>query len=368
MLVAAGLLAPGFGVTAQAAAPATLKIVLVGDSTVNDAGGWGQGFQRLLAGAVTCTNLAANGRSSKSFLTEGRWTNALAQKGDYYFIQFGHNDEPGKGPDRETDPATTYTQNLARYVDEARAIGAKPVLVTSLTRRNFDKSGNGKLTPNLLPYVAAMKALAVAKQVPLVDLHASSVAYCERIGPAETAKLNPIGKDGKPDTTHLNAAGRLVFAKLVAADLRQVVPELAPYLRMEPAAAKPVLPQDSQSAARSGTDGDISRPAAPALPTIPERLFSITSYGAVGDGVATNTEALQAAIDAASAAGGGRRGGASGSLCVRARYPGQPYQSAGERDLADAAAGPLSRRDDRAGEFYQRGRTPRPRHQRCGHD
>lgn len=225
-------------VTAQGQAnlPAKkLRIVLVGDSTVNDAGGWGYGFKQFLTDDVECTNTAANGRSSKSFITEGRWAKALALKGDYYLIQFGHNDEPGKGPDRETDPATTYPQNLARYVDEVRAIGGKPVLVTSLTRRNFDKSGNGKLAPNLLPYVEAMKRVAAEKQVPLLDLHADSVALCERIGPVETAKFNPISK-GKPDTTHLNAGARVVFARLVVAELRQAVPELAPYLRQDPVA------------------------------------------------------------------------------------------------------------------------------------
>lgn len=218
----------------QPVAPRKVKIVLVGDSTVNDGGGWGYGFKQYLSGDVECINLAANGRSSKSFITEGKWTNALALRGDYYFIQFGHNDEPGKGPERETDPATTYPQNLARYVDEARAISAKPILVTSLTRRNFDKSGNGKLLPSLVPYVEAMKKLAAEKNVPLIDLHARSVAYCEKIGPDATAKLNPIGKDGKPDTTHLNKAGKMAFARLVVDELRQAVPELVPHLLAEP--------------------------------------------------------------------------------------------------------------------------------------
>jgi len=211
-----------------------LRIVLVGDSTVNDGGGWGYGFKRFLADDVECTNVAANGRSSKSFIAEGRWEKALALKGDYYLIQFGHNDEPGKGPDRETDPATTYVQNLARYVDDARAIGAKPVLVTSLTRRNFEPSGQGRLAPSLIPYVAAMKKLAAEKQVPIVDLHARSVEYCEKIGPVATARLNPAGKNGRPDTTHLNAEGRMVFARIVIEELRQAVPELAPHLLAQP--------------------------------------------------------------------------------------------------------------------------------------
>jgi pectinesterase len=211
-----------------------IKIVLVGDSTVNDGGGWGYGFKLFLTTNAICVNTAANGRSSKSFISEGRWQKALEEKGDYYLIQFGHNDEPGKGPDRETDPATTYPQNLSRYVDDVRAIGGKPVLVTSLTRRMFDGAQTNKLKPNLLPYVAAMKKVAAEKNVPLIDLHTSSVALCEKIGPIETAKFNPVLKDGKPDTTHLKGEARVVFARLVVDDLRTTVPELAPYLLAEP--------------------------------------------------------------------------------------------------------------------------------------
>lgn len=263
---------------AQYAKPASaskIRIVLVGDSTVNDGGGWGYGFKQYLTTNAECINTAANGRSSKSFIAEGRWQKALALKGDYYLIQFGHNDEPGKGPERETDPATTYTQNLARYVDEARAIGAKPVLVTSLTRRNFEPSGNGKLVPNLVPYVEAMKRLAAEKHVPLVDLHALSVAYCEKIGPAETARLN-ADKNGKPDTTHLGAEGRMVFARIVVDALRQEVPELAPYLLAEP------------------------NPAA-----VTPRTFDVKKFGAAGDGKTLDTAAIQSALDACAAAGGG---------------------------------------------------------------
>src|ERR1051326_4403179 len=83
-------------------------IVLVGDSTVTDTSGWGPGFKSYLNHKAECTNTAANGRSSKSFINEGRWQKALAIKGDYYLIQFGHNDEHGKGPERETDANTTY--------------------------------------------------------------------------------------------------------------------------------------------------------------------------------------------------------------------------------------------------------------------
>lgn len=233
-----------------------IKIVLVGDSTVNDQGGWGYGFKQFLSSDAECFNTAANGRSSKSFMSEGRWTNALALKGDYYFIQFGHNDEPGKGPTRETDPATTYTENLARYVDEARAIGGKPVLVTSLTRRVFDKSEPDKLKPNLLPYVDAMKKLAAEKKVPLIDLHTSSVALCEKIGPEETAKFNPTLKDGKTDTTHLKGDARVVFARLVVDEVRKSVPELAAHLQAEPS---PAAAQSSDAKPSEALEKDESK-------------------------------------------------------------------------------------------------------------
>src|SRR5262249_40470933 len=98
-----------------------IKIVLIGDSTVNDGGGWGPGLKKVLKEQATCVNLAQNGRSSKSFLNEGWWKKTLAEKPDYVLIQFGHNDQPGKGPERETEPNTTYKEFLARYIDESRA-------------------------------------------------------------------------------------------------------------------------------------------------------------------------------------------------------------------------------------------------------
>ena len=232
------VLAPSLLPAAESAAPEPPHIVLVGDSTVTDRDGWGLGFRQFVNEGAVVSNAAKNGRSSKSFAAEGLWAKALALHGDYYLIQFGHNDEPGKGPDRETDPATTYAQNLARYVDEVRAIGATPILVTSLVRRNFDPANPGKIKSSLAPYVDAMKRLAAEKNVPLVDLHARSLALCEQLGPVETAKLNPLKADGTTDTTHLNATGSTVFARLVMEELRRVVPVLAPVLTAEPRAAK----------------------------------------------------------------------------------------------------------------------------------
>jgi pectinesterase len=198
--------------------------VLVGDSTVTDGAGWGLGFRDLVADGVEVVNLAANGRSSKSFIDEGRWTDALARKGDYYLIQFGHNDEPGKGPDRETDPGTTYRQNMARYVDEARAAGGKPVLVTSLVRRLYNEDGTIRTTQT--PYVEAVRGLAAEKGVPLVDLHAITLADAEHAGDEVWADLSPRDDKGEVDRTHLNAKGSEVVARLLVDALREAMPEM----------------------------------------------------------------------------------------------------------------------------------------------
>jgi pectinesterase len=220
-----------------AAAGHRLHIVLVGDSTVADGGGWGRAFRSFLSPGVECTNAALNGRSSKSFRAEGHWEPALALKGDYYLIQFGHNDQPGKGPDRETDPATTYHEAMARYVDEVRAIGAEPILVTSLTRREFAKDGSGKIVSTLGPYVDAVRKVAVEKHVPLIDLYAASLVLCEQLGPEKCAALGAKKENGAVDTTHLNANGSLVFARLVVDGLRRVAPKLSPDLLAEPKAS-----------------------------------------------------------------------------------------------------------------------------------
>jgi lysophospholipase L1-like esterase len=208
--------------------PAPLRIVLVGDSTVAEDAGWGPGFRTLVTGAEV-VNVAANGRSSKSFIDEGRWTEALAKKGQYYLIQFGHNDEPGKGPERETDPKTTYRQNMARYVDESRAIGAIPVLVTSLVRRLYNEDGTIRTTQT--PYVEAVRALAAEKKVPLIDLHAITKADAENAGDAVWADLSPHDDKGEIDRTHLNQKGSEVVGRIVAEELRKVVPALAPVLK-----------------------------------------------------------------------------------------------------------------------------------------
>lgn len=226
VFVSAGSHAPS---AAQGAAPPRVRVVLVGDSTVTGEKGWGAGLCALMDAGVECIDKAANGRSSKSFIDEGRWREALALKGNYYLIQFGHNDEPGKGPDRETDPATSYRQYMLRYIDEARAIGATPVLVTSLTRRKFDDAGH--VVANIVPYVEAVKALAAERRVPPIDLHARSVDAAERMGDAAWAGLSPRDDKGEIDRTHLNEKGGALVGAIVAAELRTAAPSLSPHIR-----------------------------------------------------------------------------------------------------------------------------------------
>jgi lysophospholipase L1-like esterase len=222
-----------------------IKIVLVGDSTVADRTGWGLGFKAFLdERRAECINTAAGGRSSMSFIKEGRWSAALALQADYYLIQFGHNDEPGK-PGRSTE-IDDYRRDMQRYVDDARAIGAKPILVTSLVRRQFDHDDPHKIRSSLVPRVNVVKEIAAITHVPLVDLHQRSLELCERLGREACYDFSPKKPDGSFDGTHLNAAGSVLFARLVIEELRRVAPELDPVLRHEP--------------------GPLPTPAAPAAP------------------------------------------------------------------------------------------------------
>lgn len=240
-LVCAGVITVGFSTPTPAELtqrPGRLRIVLVGDSTVADYAGWGRAFRALLSDSVECINAAADGRSSKSFIEEGRWAQALTLKGNYYLIQFGHNDEPGKGPARETDPSTTYLEYMNRYVDDARASGATPILITSLARRHFDS--DGKIVSTLTPYVDAVKNLAATKKVPLLDLHARSIQLAEAMGQTEWIAISPRGPDGEVDRTHLTKKSGALIATLVARELRSAVPGLGQFIKLAPDGRQPL--------------------------------------------------------------------------------------------------------------------------------
>ncbi len=218
-------------VMADETAPAQnkIEIVLVGDSTVATKSGWGSGFIARLTDGAQGVNRAVSGRSSKNFRDEGHWEKALALKPDYVLIQFGHNDMPGKGPTRETDPKTTFPENLTRYINEARAQNAKPILVTSLTRRTFGP--DGKIKSTLVPYVEATKKVAAENNVPLIDLHQLSITYVESISRDDVTALEPQTANGARDFTHLNEKGAEVFGNIVADEVSKVVPELAPVIK-----------------------------------------------------------------------------------------------------------------------------------------
>lgn len=211
---------------------APVRIVLAGDSTVNSEGGWGASLRFLLGGKVECINMARNGRSSKSYYDEGLWREALAQGCDYVLIQFGHNDMPGKGLDRETDPQTTYVAHLRRYVSEAREAGVKPVLVTSLSRRNYQ---DGHLIQDLAPYVEVVRRVAREEGVPLVDLNRESVVLLSSLTQEQADRFNavrhPDDTGEGADRTHLNALGAAVFGRMVYEGLIQACPELGQTLR-----------------------------------------------------------------------------------------------------------------------------------------
>lgn len=265
------------GLCAEYAAANKIKIVLVGDSTVTDDAGWGLGFKQFLTDDVECINTSRGGRSSQSFMTEGRWTNALAVKGNYYLIQFGHNNEPGK-PGRSTD-MPTFVTNMKQYVDDARAIGAKPILVTPLTRRQWDKEHPGKIKSSLAPYAEEVRKIAAEKNVPLVDLQARSIELCESLGPERCLEFSPtkVSTNGKAayDGTHLKGKGYVMFARLVVDELRKNTPELKPYLREQPLNENPVAGETKYDAVvsfdGSGTHKTVQEAiaAAPANSTMP---------------------------------------------------------------------------------------------------
>lgn len=227
-----------------------IKIVLVGDSTTADRSGWGLGFKQFVdTNKAEVINVAAGGRSSMSFMREGRWTNALALKGDYYLIQFGHNNEPGK-PGRSTD-MPTFIANMKQYVADTRAIGATPVLITPLTRRQWDKNHPGKIKSSLAPYAEDVRDIAKEENVPLIDLHAMSIELCESLGPEKCYEFSPtkiVDGTNAYDGTHLQGPGRVMFAQLVVNGLRKAVPALDPVLLEKPYNPMPTLPEDGYSA------------------------------------------------------------------------------------------------------------------------
>ncbi|NNU88057.1 rhamnogalacturonan acetylesterase [Geobacillus sp. MR] len=207
-----------------------IVIYLAGDSTVAAAprsraprAGWGEMLDDWFDDRVIVKNMAASGRSAKSFAEEG-WLDHILRdikKGDYLFIQFGHNDEKMNDPARYTEPFTSYQAYLKRYIDGARAKGAIPVLITPVERRRFSADGRALDSHGLYP--AAMKALGKNEDVPVIDLTAKSKQRFEQLGPERTKRWflwlkpgeHPNYPKGIKDNTHFHERGAKEIARLV---------------------------------------------------------------------------------------------------------------------------------------------------------
>lgn len=180
--------------------------------------GWGTALPFFLRKDVVVSNQAVNGRSSKSFVDEGRLDAVLGtiRPHDLLVVQFAHNDEKSGDPTRYTEPWTTYQEHLRLYIEGARAHGARPVLATPVERRRFDADGNA--VPTHGDYPAAMRALAAEEGVALLDIEALSLALWQRLG-VEATKTYFNWTDTEQDNTHFNPPGAIAVARLVAQEL-----------------------------------------------------------------------------------------------------------------------------------------------------
>jgi lysophospholipase L1-like esterase len=233
---------------ASPAADATNRftIFMIGDSTMANKPlipayperGWGQMLPQYFRSGVRVENHAMNGRSSKSFIDEGRWdaVRGLLKPGDWVIIQFGHNDEKDKDPKRFTEPFGEFKTNLTMFVMETRARGANPVLCTSVARRKFDENGNVVDTHG--DYIKVTREVAAEQKVPLLDLNKSTDALLRQLGPEKSKAVydwfttNEFSglKKNLEDDTHFNAYGASRICDFAVEEIKANVPELAKYL------------------------------------------------------------------------------------------------------------------------------------------
>ena len=234
-----------FGIHFQQQTP--IHIFMIGDSTMANKKpsteperGWGHVLQHFFTDEIVVSNHAQNGRSSKSFINEGRWKAVLdsIKPGDYVIIQFGHNDQK---PDsaRHTDPYTTYKANLEKYVNETRSKGANPILCTSIIRRKFDK--NGVLIDTHGDYPVVTRLVAKEMNVPLIDLQKETEKLVMELGQEDSKKLYlytqpgeyPNRPDGVKDDTHLCIFGANKVAELAVNKMIDLKLPLAQYVKTE---------------------------------------------------------------------------------------------------------------------------------------
>lgn len=220
-----------------------IHVWLIGDSTMctqprdrSPVTGWGTPFEDFFDSTVTILNKARGGRSTRTFISEGRWK-AVAdslEEDDYVLIQFGHNDEAKEPQYRERYTAVPdYKANLIKFINEARSKKAIPVLLTPVTRMIFDSLGNIKETHK--EYSAAVWEVGKQYNVPVIDLDAKSRSLVQDFGPKWAKVLymqvdsleNPHYPNGRYDNTHFNEYGARQIAELVLAEIRNLHLELA---------------------------------------------------------------------------------------------------------------------------------------------
>jgi lysophospholipase L1-like esterase len=221
-----------------------IKIFLAGDSTISiketkayPETGWGMPFVHFWNSSIEIVNKAKNGRSTKTFISEGIWKsiNDEAAAGDYVFIQFGHNDESKEKIERYTTPEE-YKNNLIKFIAETRNKKAVPVLLTPVSRRKFDKEGIAVETHK--EYSDLVREVAQSQKVLFIDLDKKSMALYQQFG-TEKSKLlflqlkpgeHPNYPDGKEDNTHFNELGARLIAQLVLTEIKTELPELASHI------------------------------------------------------------------------------------------------------------------------------------------
>lgn len=203
----------------------------IGDSTMankqnpdrNPEFGWMQVLQPFFKDNIKVENKAVNGRSTKSFINEKRWDSVYKklQKGDYVFIEFGHNDEKINDSTRFTNPHTSYRYNLIKFVKESREKGAIPVLLSSIARRDFNEKG--VLVPSHGEYPLETRLVAQEYKVPFIDLEYYTELMELKYGPEKSKALHlhfkkgaePYYTEDKSDDTHLSKKGATEVAQLV---------------------------------------------------------------------------------------------------------------------------------------------------------
>lgn len=213
--------------------PDKITVYLIGDSTMADKRasafpetGWGTPFKTFFDSSVMIQNYAKNGRSTRTFLEEGLWQPVAdnLRKGDYVFIQFGHNDESEEKTDRYTSPEQ-YKNNLRKFIAETRRKGAHAVLLSPVTRRRFDHEGNIQETHR--EYSLLVRQVAEETKTAFIDLDGRSRDLLQRFGPENSRNLflqlqageHPNYPDGKKDNTHFNELGARLVAQIVLQEI-----------------------------------------------------------------------------------------------------------------------------------------------------